>query len=328
MIGPSLTTNPGRSTVHLLVSCVVAAAATVGLPAGPADSRAITGDRATKLTRESAWKPVATVPIRFTTHHPQGMVKIGNTFFVSSVEVKIPTLRLPLPIGGHDRTPGQGTGHLFKFDEGGNLIADLKLGQGAIYHPGGIDYDGTHIWVPVAEYRPNSRSIVYRVDPETMRPTEMFRFADHIGAIVHNTDDRTLHGVSWGSRRFYRWTFGRDGTVTNAGIAPEKLRTLNPSYYVDYQDCKYAGARRMLCTGVTELRQSSDAPPFRLGGLDLINLSDGRPLHQVPVPLWTAGGMDMTHNPVWLEPDATGLRGYFMPEDDTSTLYVYGVETK
>jgi hypothetical protein len=84
----------------------------------------------------------------------------------------------------------------------------------------------------------------------------------------------------------------------------------------------------MLCTGVTELRQSSDAPPFRLGGLDLINLSDGRPLHQVPVPLWTAGGMDMTHNPVWLEPDATGLRGYFMPEDDTSTLYVYGVETK
>jgi hypothetical protein len=43
----------------------------------------------------------------------------------------------------------------------------------------------------------------------------------------------------------------------------------------------------------------------------------------VPVPLWTAGGMDMTHNPVWLEPGATGLRGYFMPEDDTSTLYVY-----
>ena len=34
----------------------------------------------------------------------------------------------------------------------------------------------------------------------------MFRFADHIGGIVHNTDDNTLHGVSWGSRRFYRWT--------------------------------------------------------------------------------------------------------------------------
>jgi hypothetical protein len=318
-----LTIHPQRSVVHLLLIGLVAFTAAVRSTAGPADTRAITGDRAMKLTRDSVWKLVASVPIGFTTHHPQGMVKIGHTFFVSSVEVQVPTRRLTEPVGGYDRDPGEGAGHLFKFDEAGNLIADLKLGEGTIYHPGGIDYDGTHIWVPVAEYRPNSRSIVYRVDPETMRPTEMFRFADHIGAVVHNTDDRTLHGVSWGSRRFYRWTLGRDGKVTNAGIAPEKLRTLNPSYYVDYQDCKYGGARRMLCTGVTELRQKPDAPPFRLGGIDLIDLRDGRPLHQVPVPLWTAGGMDMTHNPVWLEPGAIGLRGYFMPDDDTSTLYVY-----
>ena len=49
-----------------------------------------------------------------------------------------------------------------------------------------------------------------------MKATEVFRFADHIGGIVHNTDDNTLHGVSWGSRRFYRWTLDRDGKVTNA----------------------------------------------------------------------------------------------------------------
>ncbi len=317
-----LTTPARRSIVLVLLIAVLALTTPAGLPAAP-EPRAITGDRAMKLTRESAWKPVASVPVRFTTHHPQGMVKIGNTFFVSSVEIKVPTARLPLPAGGHDRSPGEGTGHLFKFDESGNLIADLELGEGTIYHPGGIDFDGTHIWVPVAEYRPNSRSIVYRVDPETMRQTEMFRFADHIGAVAYNTDDRTLHGVSWGSRRFYRWTLGRDGKVTNAGTAPERLRTLNPSFYVDYQDCKYAGARRMLCTGVTELRQRADTAPFRLGGLDLIDLKDGRPLHQVPVPLWTAGGLDLTHNPVWLEPGATGLRGYFMPEDNKSTVYVY-----
>ena len=82
----------------------------------------------------------------------------------------------------------------------------------------------------------------------------------------------------------------------------------------------------MLCTGVTEIRQSPDTAPFRLGGIDLVSLEDGRPLHQVPLLLWTAGGMDMTHNPVWIEPTATGLRGYFMPEDDKSTLYVYEVE--
>jgi hypothetical protein len=143
----------------------------------------------------------------------------------------------------------------------------------------------------------------------------MFRVADHIGAIVHNTDEDTLHGVSWGSRRFYRWTIG--GAARGV--------TLNTSHYLDYQDCKYAGSRRMLCTGVTEIPQGGDAPAFRLGGIDLVSLADGRPLHQSPVLLWTAGGLDMTHNPVWIEPAATGLRAYFMPEDDRSTLYIYDV---
>ncbi len=301
------------------------AAVTAVVTGEQADVRSTVADRVTALTRDSPWRLVESIPIRFTTHHPQGMVKIGETFFVSSVEIKVRTRRYLRPADGYDRDTGEGAGHLFTFDRAGNLIADVRLGEGTIYHPGGIDYDGKHIWVPVAEYRPNSRSIVYRIDAATMKATEMFRFADHIGAVVRNTDDNTLHGVSWGSRRFYRWTLDANGKATNAGAAPERLRTLNTSHYLDYQDCKYAGRRRMLCTGVTEMRQSLAAPPFRLGGIDLVNLADGRPVHQVPVLLWTAGGMDMTHNPAWIEPTATGLRAYFMPEDDRSTLYIYDV---
>jgi hypothetical protein len=307
---------------------MVLAVAVAAARAGPDDIRTTIADRVTKLTRESSWKPVASVAIAFTTYHPQGMVKIGDTFFVSSVEIRIRTKLLPQPIDGYDRDPGDGVGHLFKFDKAGHLIADLRLGEGTVYHAGGLDYDGENIWAPVAEYRPNGRSIVYRIDPRTMQATEMLRFPDHIGAIVRNTDDNTLHGVSWGSRCFYRWTLGHDGRVTNADAPPETLRTFNTSHYVDYQDCKYVGRRRMLCTGVTELRQTPDAAPFRLGGMDLVDLSDGRPVHQIPMLLWTAGGMDMTHNPVWIEPSATGLRGYFMPEDDKSTLYVFEVEAK
>lgn len=277
-------------------------------------SESAVAERVMQLTRASSWTLVSSVPVAFPTYHPQGMVRVGDAFFVSSVEVR-------------DRAAGKGLGHLFKMDRAGKLLAHIELGEGALYHPGGIDYDGAHIWVPVAEYRPDSRSIVYRVDPETMKATEVLRFADHIGAIVHNTDDRTLHGVSWGSRRFYRWTLDRGGRITNAGTPPERLRTLNPSHYVDYQDCKYVGSRRMLCSGVTEIRQKPDAPPFRLGGIDLVDLGDGRPVHQVPVLLWTAGGLDMTHNPAWLEPTATGLRAYFMPEDDASTLYEFEVDT-
>jgi hypothetical protein len=288
----------------------------------PGDRSALAG-RVQRLTRETVWRAAGTIAVAFPTHHPQGMVKIGDAFFVSSVEVKVPTRRFETPVDGYDRDTGQGTGHLFKLSSAGTLVTDLALGEGSMYHPGGIDYDGRHIWVSVAEYRPNSRSIVYRIDPATMKAEEVFRFPDHIGAIVHDTDDRALHGVSWGSRRFYRWPLDRNGRVTNASAPPETLRRINPSHYVDYQDCKYAGAGQMLCSGVTELRTSSTAPPFRLGGLDLIDLRAGRPIHQVPVLLWTAGGLDMTHNPAWYEASGTGIRAYFMPEDNSSTIYVY-----
>jgi len=310
---------------HVLKPVIAFAVAGI-LSAATVDTRSTIAERVMRLTRDSPWTRVASVPVGFDTHHPQGMVKIGDTFYVSSVEITERTKPFRQPVDGYDRDAGVGVGHLFKIDSQGKLLADLKLGENTIYHPGGIDYDGTSIWVPVAEYRPNSRSIVYRVDPVAMKATEVFRFADHIGAIIRDTDDNTLHGISWGSRRFYRWTLGRNGQVTNAGVAPEKLRTLNPSHYLDYQDCKYVGGQRMLCTGVAELRQAVEALFFRLGGIDLVDLRDGRPLHQVPVLLWTAGGLDMTHNPSWIEAHDPGLRAYFMPEDDKSTIYIYDVK--
>jgi uncharacterized protein DUF6454 len=318
-----MTMTRGQS---VLLATVVTLAAAALVAAPQSDSRSRLAALVSQLTRDSKWTLTAKVPVGFPTFHPQGMVRIGETFFVSSVEVKQATRRFPAPIDGYDRDPGAGVGHLFKFDASGKLLADLILGEGTIYHPGGIDYDGTDIWVPVAEYRPNSKSIVYRVDPQSMKATEMFRWADHIGGVVHDTDDQALHGVSWGSRRFYRWKLGANRRPANVVERGKPQPTMNPSHYVDYQDCKYAGQRRMLCTGVAELRPSPGAAPLRLGGLDLIDLRDGRPLHQVPVLLWTESGLDMTHNPTWFEVVSGGLRAYFMPEDNTSTVYVYEVE--
>ncbi len=272
---------------------------------GVRSARSVVAERVGTLTREAPWALVRTIAMDFRTFHPQGMVKIGTTWFMSSVEV-------------HDRAAGKGIGHLFKVDAAGNLLADLTLGEGPLYHPSGIDFDGSSIWIALAEYRPNSRSIVYRVNPETMKATEVFRVADHIGAIVHDTDDGMLHGVSWGSRRFYRWN------TAGVGSTP----TLNYSHHLDYQDCKYLGEHLMLCGGVTEMRQTPGATPFRLGGLEIVDLQRGRAVAQVPVRLWTSGGLAMTQNPVWVEPSADGLRAYFMPEDDRSAIYVYEVGTK
>jgi len=284
----------------------------------------IVADRFPRLTKGTEWQPVARIPIAFRTHHPQGMYKIGNDFFVSSVEITTPTKRYPALQDGHDRDTGTGVGHLFKIDSHGNLLHDLTLGEGSMYHPGGIDYDGRWLWVPVAEYRPNSRSMVYRVDPATMTAVEVFRFSDHIGGLVHNKDERTLHGVSWGSRRLYRWTLDAQFQVTDANLPPERLRTLNKSHYVDYQDCHYLARRQMLCSGLNAYSIGKDGPSFRLGGLELVDLQSNIAIHQIPVPLWTDDGkLPMTQNPFFVEPGDKGLRAYFMPEDDKSTLYVY-----
>ena len=93
----------------------------------------------TQVTRATQWQHVGTIDLQFDAEHPQGMVKLGDRFFISSVEIIEPTQPCPVPCDGYDRTPGRGVGHLFVVDAGGALLADVTLGEGHMYHPGGID---------------------------------------------------------------------------------------------------------------------------------------------------------------------------------------------
>jgi len=311
-----------------IVAVVLALTASVSADAQTTSAGAVVSERVKKLTRGTQWRQVAAIPVNFNTFHPQGMVKIGDNFYVSSVDIRTPTKRFPQLQDGYDRDTGEGVGHLFKLDLKGNLVSDLTLGEGSVYHPGGIDFDGAAIWVPVSEYRPNSRAIIYRVDPATMKATEVLRYGDHIGGIVHNTEGKSLNGVSWGSRRFYRFTLDADGKVTNATTPPEQLRVTNPALYIDYQDCKYLGRQEALCSGLNNYQMKKDAPRFPLGGFEIVDLPGNRPIYQVPIELWTESGLPMTYNPFWIEPTATGLRAYFMPEDEKSTIYIYEADVR
>lgn len=272
-----------------------------------------------RLDRQATWRRTAAIPLRFNTHHPQGMVRVGEHFYLSAVEVRRETERYREPIGGHDRSPGAGVGHLFKFDAAGRLLEDLRIGEGTIYHPGGIDYDGRHIWVPVAEYRPRSRSIIYRIDPRRrLLAQEVRRVDDHLGGVIHRRPDATLHAVSWGSR--WLWELPLTTRPTR--------RRLNPSFYIDYQDCHYLGANQMLCGGLRSYENPATGQKLSLGGLDLLDLVTGRPLHQLPVELWSETGRPMTQNPFWVEPlpdSRRGLQFWFLPDDGESILYGYAV---
>jgi hypothetical protein len=283
------------------------------------------------LGKNATWTQVGTLAMNFETFHTQGLAKVGETFFVSAVEVIEPTVRNGAATDSLydftlDRSTGLGRGWLFKFDAAGNLLGKAELTDGTKYHPGGIDYDGKYIWVSVAEYRPNSRANVYRVDPGTLAVDFLFEAEDHIGGVVHNVHNNTLHGVSWGSRRLYTWELAHRGRGKKA-ISSDWVP--NPQFYIDYQDCHYQGVEYMLCGGVATY--SSPRGNVAFGGLDLVDLRDNRMSHQVPVNLFVDQGAGPTpelsaaHNAFWAEPLPNGsMRVYFMTENDNQAdLLIY-----
>lgn len=274
------------------------------------------GDKFTELTRSTVYNLVGEVEVKFDTYHTQGILKIGEYYYLSSVEVTEARRRLEQPDEeGYYRTPGKGIGHLFKIDANGNLIKDLLLIDGGMYHPSGIDFDGTHIWIGLAAYRPHSEAKIYRVDVDQMEAEEIFSVQDHIGGLVYDRDANLLYGLSWGSRRIYCWT--PEGS--------EQYRYDNPSHYVDFQDAKYVGANKMIASGMIELDFGTgglkDIKEF--GGMALIDLPTGKIVHEVPIMIYQDGETVMTHNPMDVEVTVGHLNFYFAPEDNKTTIYIY-----
>ena len=275
----------------------------------------------TNLTRSANWKLVERIKLNFPTFHPQGILKLGDVYYLSSVEIISEPKKIDRSEGTPERTPGQGVGHLFKVDEKGELIDSVVLSEQQIYHPGGIDYDGRWIWVSVSEYRPNSKSIIYRVDPKDLSAEEVFRVDDHIGAVAFNADAKVLHGTSWGSRRFYSWKLNGELSALDPDIQPKKEFVVNGSHYIDYQDCQFLRSPNMICGGVTVYDQLQDA--FSLGGIELIDLNTKISVYQIPMNFRSDSGRVMTFNPFYVEENGDALRFYFAPDDNDTFIYVW-----
>lgn len=294
-----------RLATAAALSLVLLGAGGATAASGPSDKRIAPYAKSfTKVDRTTTWTLASRTRLRFPTYHPQGMALVGNRIFLSTVEILVAPVAYPTPVGGHDRTTGKGIGHVLVLTRSGKLIKDVVLGEGSIYHPGGIDFDGENVWVPVAEYRPNSRSIIYQLNPRTLKVREAFRVADHVGGTVRDRSTGEVHGVSWGSRTLFTWT--PRGRVLDA--------TPNPDHMLDYQDCAYSGAGTQLCSGVTGLPTPAGGA-YELGGLALTSLRDHRVLHEVPFQKFSAAGHVVTRNPVALEQDGPTLRLWAAPDD-------------
>lgn len=289
------------------------------------------------LGRTTIWKSIQNITLEGDTYEPEGMVRLGNDrFYVSTTE----TINTPTSYGnntvinGTDRSPGSGFAHILLFDSNGSKIAQATYTQAGdiMYHLGGIDFDGERIWGTIAQYRPNTTARVVSFDPQTLKETSYFEYRDHLGGIVHDTGANEVYCLNWGARNASKFAVPSscDSGSKTGGFVPAVKVTRNPSYFVDYQDCKFLGRPRlydrrptMLCSGLTDY--GSGANKFQLGGVAIIDLETMLPL-EVPITGLSALGVVLTQNPMDVAVVDGKLRFYWLPDQHNSTVYIYEAE--
>jgi len=153
---------------------------------------------------------LGTLPLEGEMFHVQGLELDSRRVWVTSV----------------DQTSHKG--YIHEFDrQTGKLRRRLELTDGTKYHPGGISISGGSIWVPVAELKPNSTSVLVEIDADSLRIRRKIQVADHLGCVAASGE--TLVAGNWDSQLLYIFDLrdmARARTVSN----PSPTR---------YQDMKF-----------------------------------------------------------------------------------------
>ncbi len=214
----------------------------------------------------------------------------GATFHVQGVDID----EQRVWVTSVDTTDRKGYLHEFSL-KSGELLRQVEVTDGLRFHPGGISSDRTSLWIPVAEYRPTSTSLIERRSKRTLQLESQFQVSDHIGCIA--VTRKLLVGGNWDSRDFYIWD--------RKGNLKRKVRIGSGNAY---QDIKfYSGI--LVASGLLGDRS---------GAVDWLAPSSFRVLRRL-----AAGNTDRGA-PYTREGMAVGRQQLlFVPEDYPSRLFVF-----
>lgn len=160
--------------------------------------------------------------LSFPTYHVQGLAVTEDVYYVSAV----------------DKENDQGW--LFKIArESLALMERQELTEGTLIHPGGIQVNGAHLWVPNAEYDRDGPTRILALDPQSLEISRSFDVDDHISLIASNGTDR-LYGTNWDSVNFYVWDW--DGNLIERVVSPTDMA---------YQDCEFVDPY-LMCGGTKD----------------------------------------------------------------------------
>ena len=223
---------------------------------------------------------IRTTDLKADTHHVQGIDFDDRHLWVTSVDKDRHQGYLQefaLATGEHQRT--------------------VEVTAGIRFHPGGISADGLHLWLPVAEYRRASSSVIQKRNLRTLELESQFDVADHIGCIAAGPG--VLIGANWDSRDFYVWD------LTGRLLRKVPNPTLNA-----YQDIKFVDGR-LVASGLL---------PGRAGAIDWLDYPSLRLVRRVAAGQ-TSRGVPYTSEGMALRGD----RLYLLPEDSPSRIFQFNV---
>jgi hypothetical protein len=220
-------------------------------------------------------KLLRTVTLEGNTHHVQSLVADGASLWVTSV----------------DRAAGKGFLYEYSLDSGKRL-REVEVQQGAMIHPGGFDMDEDSLWIPVAEYNRNGKSVIQRRSKQTLALLASFPVPDHIGCLTLGSG--VIYGGNWDTRTIYEWT-------------PEgkQLRARKNPNAAHYQDIKLRYGALIASGGLIHWLDPETLLPLR-------TLTTGKTDRGVS---FANEGMDIRDG-----------RLYLLPEDAPSRLFVFEIE--
>jgi Family of unknown function (DUF6454) len=224
------------------------------------------------------FKLIRVLELKAPTQHVQGIDFNDRQLWVTSVD-----------------KPNQ-KGWLQEFSrDTGDLTRQVEIGEGKRFHPGGLSADGPSLWIPVAEYRAKSSSMIQKRSKLTLQVEFQFEVADHIGCIAVTPE--FLIGGNWDSKEFYIWDH-RGKLIRKAA---------NPTDN-GYQDMKF-DANQIVASGILA---------DKTGAIDWLDFPSLRLSRRVKAGnndrgvLYTREGMAIRGNQLML-----------LPEDAPSRVFVF-----
>jgi hypothetical protein len=187
------------------------------------------------------------------THHVQGIAVDGGMLYVTAVE----------------RSASKGW--LFEYDlASGKRLRAVEIQQGSRFHPGGFDIDDESLWIPVAEYRRESTTVVQRRSRKTLELIASFAVADHIGCLTWTGSH--LIGGNWDSRKLYEWSPSGGQIRVRDNPRPTRYQELKYRYgtligsgpnAIEWLDTETLAPLRVIQAGLTDRKV-----PFGQEGFD------------------------------------------------------------